>query len=576
MVYFLGTWLIPANKIGGFGLVFGASGNDATCSMSGFFTQLAISSPLYNGTLCWYYLLTIYYNWKETKIRKVEKWFHIIPIAFAVTTAIMAAAFQMYGNVEWLCWINPDVPQGDKSDAQKHFVLFQWLFLFGPLWVTIFFVTVVMFLLWNKMKENELKMSKYKFSIKSSRPDMIKRDGIHRKSDGSINSLKNSMNSLTKSSFKERKSDGSINSLSKSSFVATGDKEDVEAQIGTAYELANGNGNVAEDDKPGFLQKMQMAEDDKPGFLQQDSEPFGSAGPIAKDATKLDTLEADSFDRPTSRRLGESFGSGGSSKEKLRTSAFKVDKVDSGSTFATSFRSDDALSLRASLPEVAEQKEIREGVLSIQESDVKISVNDELTLRKSNGENRVSESKKYASNNYYTRRVSFIGEAEDDTSEHAVDAATKGVEKIKNSEITGDIKQGFISRMSTSLSRMTFHRSRLSSNSLNDSSSINPSSDRRKKLYNKASQSRQIAIQGMLYVVAFYITWLFPTVQRITELAVHKNFFVFQFFDTFLLPLQGLFNFIIYIRPRVATCRKRNKDMGFWKAVWTVAIEIED
>jgi hypothetical protein len=62
---------------------------------------------------------------------------------------------------------------------------------------------------------------------------------------------------------------------------------------------------------------------------------------------------------------------------------------------------------------------------------------------------------------------------------------------------------------------------------------------KKKQLYLKASKSRQIAIQGMLYVVAFYITWFFPTLQRITELAVSKNFFVLQFFDTFLLPLQG-------------------------------------
>ena len=52
--------------------------------------------------------------------------------------------------------------------------------------------------------------------------------------------------------------------------------------------------------------------------------------------------------------------------------------------------------------------------------------------------------------------------------------------------------------------------------------------------YNQASKSRQIAIQGMLYVCAFYITWLFPTLQRITELAVSKNFYVFSFLRHFL------------------------------------------
>jgi hypothetical protein len=81
----------------------------------------------------------------------------------------------------------------------------------------------------------------------------------------------------------------------------------------------------------------------------------------------------------------------------------------------------------------------------------------------------------------------------------------------------------------------------------NDSSALGLSKaalTKKKQLYSKASKSRQIALQGMLYVVAFYITWFFPTLQRITELAVSKNFFVLQFFDTFLLPLQGKYEII--------------------------------
>ena len=58
-IYFLGTWLIPSGTKGQYGPVFGAVGNTGTCTFSGFFTQFAICSPLYNGTLCLYYLLVI-------------------------------------------------------------------------------------------------------------------------------------------------------------------------------------------------------------------------------------------------------------------------------------------------------------------------------------------------------------------------------------------------------------------------------------------------------------------------------------------------------------------------------------
>ena len=64
----------------------------------------------------------------------------------------------------------------------------------------------------------------------------------------------------------------------------------------------------------------------------------------------------------------------------------------------------------------------------------------------------------------------------------------------------------------------------------------------------KQRHSRMIAIQGILYVVAFYIIWIFPTIQRILEIVGASGKFYLQALDTSLLPLQGLFNVIIYLR----------------------------
>ena len=55
----------------------------------------------------------------------------------------------------------------------------------------------------------------------------------------------------------------------------------------------------------------------------------------------------------------------------------------------------------------------------------------------------------------------------------------------------------------------------------------------------EVAKSKEIAVQGLLYVGAFYITWMFPTISRITELVFKKNYFPIQFLDTFLIPLQG-------------------------------------
>jgi len=89
----------------------------------------------------------------------------------------------------------------------------------------------------------------------------------------------------------------------------------------------------------------------------------------------------------------------------------------------------------------------------------------------------------------------------------------------------------------------------------------------------KASRSKKVAVQGMLYVVAFYITWFFPTMSRITDLVAGKNYFAIQFFDTFLIPLQGFFNCAIYLRPRIQIYRRRKKDATFWTSLKAVIFE---
>ena len=74
---------------------------------------------------------------------------------------------------------------------------------------------------------------------------------------------------------------------------------------------------------------------------------------------------------------------------------------------------------------------------------------------------------------------------------------------------------------------------------------------------------------------AFYITWFFPTMSRITELVAKKNYFPIQFLDTFFVPLQGFLNMIIYIRPRYSKLRRENEENGFWKTFMVAVTEIK-
>jgi hypothetical protein len=302
-IYFVGTWFIPRGTIGQYGPIFLASGNTATCTASGFFTQLAISSPLYNGSLCMCYLLSTKYSWSDRSLRKIEPFLHAVPICFAIGTATAGAALNLYGSVEWLCWVNPVIPAPDTT------WIYQWSFLFIPLWIVVIFVSCVMFSLWWTMHQQEQKMAR-------------------------------------------------------------------------RYQI------------------------------------------------------------------------------------------------------------------------------------------------------QIPEASKDPDNTTPTQRIVALA----DTSSAAAAAASAD-------ESSGATP----ARRTTRATRRTSTASVINANG--------------------SKVSKRIAMQGMMYIVAFYITWFFPSVQRIIEVSAKKNFFVLQFFDTTLLPFQGFLNVAIFVRPRYLRVRKGNPELGFFGAI---------
>mmetsp|Transcript_37907 Transcript_37907/g.56733 ORF Transcript_37907/g.56733 Transcript_37907/m.56733 type:complete len:337 (+) Transcript_37907:360-1370(+) len=72
-------------------------------------------------------------------------------------------------------------------------------------------------------------------------------------------------------------------------------------------------------------------------------------------------------------------------------------------------------------------------------------------------------------------------------------------------------------------------------------------------------QSRRTARQAFLYTFAFYVTWFFTTF-RIIEGLVHghnPSGNVTFFLEALLLPLQGFWNCVIFLRPRYQQLRAR-------------------
>ena len=75
-------------------------------------------------------------------------------------------------------------------------------------------------------------------------------------------------------------------------------------------------------------------------------------------------------------------------------------------------------------------------------------------------------------------------------------------------------------------------------------------------------RSRKVANQGMLYVGAFYFTWLFPTLFNLTLTVTHKVVVPLLLITATVVPTQGIFNFFVYIRQTYMRMRIASPDLS--------------
>ena len=65
-------------------------------------------------------------------------------------------------------------------------------------------------------------------------------------------------------------------------------------------------------------------------------------------------------------------------------------------------------------------------------------------------------------------------------------------------------------------------------------------------------KSRAVAQQGYWFCGACLVTWLFPTISALVSVISPKsNFFALDLLTSLFLPIQGFFNYLVYIQPRL-------------------------
>ena len=153
---FMSTWPIPADTPSK--IVYGAVGNQATCSAQGFFVQFSMGTVLYNATLSVFYLLSIRFRWSPQRVaKKAEPWLHAVPVLFALGTAIAGVPLGLYNYARFMCYIvakpfkcqetwkfgdDPEKPcqRGDNA------TVYNWAFNILPKAAVLIVVTLIMWL----------------------------------------------------------------------------------------------------------------------------------------------------------------------------------------------------------------------------------------------------------------------------------------------------------------------------------------------------------------------------------------------------------------------------------------------
>lgn len=182
-------------------------GNSTTCTIQGFLVQTSIASPLYNFILSSYYLLVVKYQWSDMRLKKLEKYMHIVPISFGVITAVIVLCLDMYNPASWDCWIAPDININNEEnfDSREGLArILQWTFFLGPLWISMIVSSLFMLSIYLHVRKIEKRTLKWLFPSAKTMNSFRKTMGLRASTDAASNNKKSKKKTAPKKMIQTR------------------------------------------------------------------------------------------------------------------------------------------------------------------------------------------------------------------------------------------------------------------------------------------------------------------------------------------------------------------------------------
>jgi len=166
--WFFTTWPIPKDTG-----IYGAAGNQTSCSAQGFFTQFSLACVIYNLSVTIYYILVIIKKMKDAEIVKIEPYLHAMPIGIGVGVSTAALALGLLNPVGWDCWLGPSpmgckesymLEEGEVTDCVRgdNATLYTWYFFYAPLWLVILFITFSMLAIYKYIRDIDIRLHQYR------------------------------------------------------------------------------------------------------------------------------------------------------------------------------------------------------------------------------------------------------------------------------------------------------------------------------------------------------------------------------------------------------------------------------
>lgn len=146
-----------------------AFGNRSTCTLQGIMTYTgSVGTTMYNSMLSIYYMLTISYNVREeTMIKRIEPFFHAIPIMYIISTNALLLSTSSFNAMGALCGIASS-PKGCSSDpdieCERGINANKYIFYFQGYPIMFMFVMIVssMVAVYCSVRRQEIKMERYR------------------------------------------------------------------------------------------------------------------------------------------------------------------------------------------------------------------------------------------------------------------------------------------------------------------------------------------------------------------------------------------------------------------------------